>query len=1431
MLKKKTVYTLTSIYSYCSYLLETVHAKQWFVSRYDGSFKSNCGLIASSPCKTIQQVTVHASDGDIINIDGTGTSHDPYPCRNEKGLDLTGLVLRSYKSRPFISCRTDGVRFFCDIASRGVFLEEINFVNTSIHLFECSLNMVACSFINSSVPTLTLKYHVYFMRNVQLNGCIFQNNSASSITIYGNSSVNLNVSNSTFVSNKIHGEEDAILNMSIQNLQANQSSIKANFTDIRVSDNNCSGQACFQVFAGINGADLVLVMERALFENNAAEVNILDVHGFSNGHINIKSTQFRKNTGRAVKIHNGKSIDLKIETSIFSGNGIPYSRIEPWWDYDESNGGAVLVDGFTLDALVSMHGSNFNSNKGGSGGACAFVDISRSLLVNIKNCQFVGNEGRFSGGAVAVGSFSKRLDYSDWIRIHSSVFSGNKLLRDSCDGFVCGGGAVGLYAKHVGNLSIVNDTFTDNQAEGKTSGAIYVEVVYLYAEVEIENSEFLRNCATTGTSTLAMHFQVYSSQPRVTLQNLTFINNSDDVINTLTRDVTTDINIHSGSSYVVLRSCKIQKNSGGGIQVDLTDEGRHLDGRVSFVMENTFISENIDFLMRITITKQAFQPVYHLKNVSFVNNNCYGYGYSCIFITALNSNCSFHLEQSTFLNNFGSSGVLYIVASQPGKSTAQLRTIINNSEFRNNSGGEESILTLLNSYAIKIQNCNFIDNFGGAVSSHINIEICPGNLKIWNTSFYQSVESQMIYTVGGQSKDLVTFSRFLAVTQSENVTIRKTSFILNPFSADSKAMVVVERAATGILDGSVRIESPINTKLNMQRLIDDYTYYEQVTRVSVSFSTQRCPAGTYSIRRGIHSGYSVKEQVNCHPCPVGGNCSSSLAAQPNFWGYPGNNDTVTFQLCPEGYCCLPSVDNKCFYDNNSYLLSGCQGNRTGFLCGQCKRNFTEGLFTTECVQAKDCTQSWYLAVFFALTSSFALYLIRKPLVFETVVKHLTWFIPRRKEENHQVTCSLDTTVKKSVFPNYGFLKIIFYFYQVAGVLTVSSYGVKNLLRNEIALPIANLLNFKLYASINWKICPWPIFTPLLKTMVEVVTVMTIFFSIPVIYLLHSGLNKLCKRRPTFPPAGPYLGAVLEIVLLGYSAVTGTTVRLLHCVSIQEVSRWYYDAQYFCWHQWWQQAAFVVIALNLFPFIFTLYFASLRLYQGRISGKIFLLASILPFPYLLSVFLNYIKKIMTKRPDYQAIPSTANSIYDEEHDTNSSTSIKHSLLDVLCGPFTKPQDDQSNGRTYWESILIGRRFLIIVIGWWQLEHALMRSVCLTILCLVFLLHHISQKPFEQSCANVTETVSLAILVVIGVLNVGLASAGSDVSGINQPYFSILLTSEAILLCIIPTVFAIFLSLSLVLQIVRVVIILLKATPARWSIFKQKHVLQLLPPDGD
>ena len=608
---------------------------------------------------------MHACDGDIINIDGTGTSRDPYPCQNEKGLDLAGLVLRSYNSRAFISCRTNGFRFFCGMASRGVILEEITFVNTSIHLFECSLNAVACSFINSSVPTLTLKYDEYLMmRNVQLNGCTFQNNSACSVAIYGNSSVDLNVSNSTFVSNKIRSGGEAILNISIQNLQANQSSIKANFTDIRVLHNICSGQACFRVFAGINGTDLVLVMERVLFENNVAEVNILDVHGFSNGYTDFKSSQFRKNKGRAVQIHDGISVELKIERALFS----------------ENKGGAVEVSGFTKEASVWLLSSNFISNKVEFGGACVFVGIP-SLLMDVEDCQFVRNEGRYLAGAMTIGSIFARINSSPSISIKCSHFINNTLISTYTPFPVTeGGGALALFVSYMGNLSLINNTFAYNQGleentPTKIAGAIYARVRKLLGDVEIRNSEFLCNYGS-DTSILALYVEnsQLSLQPRVTLQNLTFVNNSYN----FNYSKGCGIIITEGMGFKIMSSCKIHGNSGGIVYVC---EPGMLRCRGNVLVEDTMISGNNQFTLSV-ITKS-----FHLKNVSFVNNSCIRPSqYSVLRVMSAVSNSSFHLDQSTFLNNFGEEGVVHIDLSLLDKTTADGQVIINNTEFRGNFG-------------------------------------------------------------------------------------------------------------------------------------------------------------------------------------------------------------------------------------------------------------------------------------------------------------------------------------------------------------------------------------------------------------------------------------------------------------------------------------------------------------------------------------------------------------------------------------------------------------------------------------------------------------------------------------------------------------------------------------------------------------------------
>ena len=115
-----------------------------------------------------------------------------------------------------------------------------------------------------------------------------------------------------------------------------------------------------------------------------------------------------------------------------------------------------------------------------------------------------------------------------------------------------------------------------------------------------------------------------------------------------------------------------------------------------------------------------------------------------------------------------------IFPSQPGKSTAKLRIDDHqNTEFRSKFCNN-CTLNLLNVYTIEIENCYFIVNFWGVDSSHTNIEICPGKLTIWNTTFYQSAESQMVLIVGGQSKEMVALNGICNSKQYENTQIRNS---------------------------------------------------------------------------------------------------------------------------------------------------------------------------------------------------------------------------------------------------------------------------------------------------------------------------------------------------------------------------------------------------------------------------------------------------------------------------------------------------------------------------------------------------------------------------------------------------------------------------------------------------------------------------------
>ena len=138
-------------------------------------------------------------------------------------------------------------------------------------------------------------------------------------------------------------------------------------------------------------------------------------------------------------------------------------------------------------------------------------------------------------------------------------------------------------------------------------------------------------------------------------------------------------------------------------------------------------------------------------------------------------------------------------------------------------------------------------------------------------------------------------------------------------------------------------------------------------------------------------------------------------------------------------------------------------------------------------------------------------------MFEILVRNLTWFLPKRERTISGDYQSLDSDARKlDNGKSSGYLIIVFYFYQIAGVLTDSSYGVREVLKDKIVSPLVSLLDFKIAVHNDWNICPFPGITSLEKTLFQLVAVIAIFVSIPVIAYCTAVLTNCASVYQLFP---------------------------------------------------------------------------------------------------------------------------------------------------------------------------------------------------------------------------------------------------------------------------------------------------------------------------
>ena len=521
-------------------------------------------------------------------------------------------------------------------------------------------------------------------------------------------------------------------------------------------------------------------------------------------------------------------------------------------------------------------------------------------------------------------------------------------------------------------------------------------------------------------------------------------------------------------------------------------------------------------------------------------------------------------------------------------------------------------------------------------------------------------------------------------------------------------------------------------------------YNGSFCRINVTvlkYSYLRCPTGFYSISRATSRRLILNRTVKCQRCPFGANCvERNIVAKPNFWGHlNGSSDppSLTFTACPEHYCRSPAPGA------NGYNC--CSGNRRGILCGECIPGYSVTLFTPECRKDEECDNYWFWVLTFLLTIMLSLYLLRKPPTLSFLVNQIIWF--RKKESQRDDSASH----QHDPHTDNANTKITFYFYQAAELLIV---GCKECLLKKVPYmyAVTAAFNFKLRTLNEGLGCPFVGLTSVTKQLVLSGTVFLTMADIALIYFVHCVINMITRNQK--PSLFHYMAVIIEVVLLGYERLAETFLKLMTCVSVGSEMRLFIDANVTCM-QWWQYLVLACIAVFIVPFIIVLYFGSSKLCKASITATEFLAACVLPLPFLV----YWLRKKAQKQPGNQSLEAKV---------------VNKDVMEVLHGPFRPPKSDDK-GTLYWESVLIGRRFILLACHSF-ITSPMLRMIAMATACTLIALHHVSKNPFRDPMANGAETLSLTALIVISIINLTKATLISFGITITGPYKYYLETME-------------------------------------------------------
>ena len=1247
-------------------------------------------------------------------------------------------------------------------------------------------------FQNQSVNSAVTLENVTFSRNKFVTkGLVFVESTNGNHTIH--------LQGVTFINNSLLGSRDALTGYSLSEVI-----VRSTLANIFINASSFTGQNARLLNASTSIISLQIYNSSFRGHNVQGNGGVVSIRGSSLCQVEVSDSSFANTTASQGGVFNVEcaKVMCSFQGNIFTGNTAIHGE-----------GGSAYIDAFgsgSSNAKYATYGKDAIDPKTESEhhlqlsvSKCVFTDAysflhGGALQINalkalvqlchstFTNCTSLGHGGALNVVSLSGKSNSPSLSGSNTSDIDLNLVVKNSQFKSCSSGHY--GGSLSIFCVTDVVLNITNSTFISNYA-AHSGGALSLfpppissgDRGGILSQITIENSTFSNNNAKHDGGAMCIVLDVYKSI--FILQNVIMESNGATSGGALS--------IPGIFGVKILQSRLLRNRAGamGGAlcvqEINLLEiEDSLFDGNIAWGMMQ--VSELGGALYISGITGKFSRDI-SIINTTFQNCSTGQLG-GAIYLYYEEGNITFTVKKSRFLDNlsFQSSGGTVLLSlppdikKDPGCApnsdnhvnekypswVYKSYVVFEDTTFHRNGAGFGGAVHLTNGKT-SFRNCNFVDNFATSQSAHIYTMEGSASLTIQDSLFRQTLSELRLLTMN-YSK-----TSFIHTESSGAVKIYNTTMDARPYGSGNPLMAVANGRLIDFGTGNLtKFYCPVGSQIEILNVTDKViTMLDnkpcKIEVVTFKFSCSACSGNSYSLQRGRSLGSQLVSGFQCLPCPFGANCSQNILAKRNFWGFQkqSNPPKLRFTMCPVGYCDPPNIINF-------PKFNGCQNNRSGDLCGHCNEGYTETLYSTNCRPSQQCKDYWFWPVALIYVSFMALYFTLKPPFVPWIKHHILWFkVNERADQENNF--------------DKGYLKILFFFYQAANLFLISNSS-QSLVKANLIEPVVGLFNFRFLSS--GLSCPFPGLTVVSKQFFSASHVFCTMLVICIFYVLHWGIQRL--RGQGVPSVGPYVGGILQTLLLGYTTLASVSFTLLRCVPTGPDRRLFYDGNVVCF-QWWQYLLIAFVCIFVVPFVFVLLWGSYKLYGATLSVGQFLLACAFPLPSFIYWSFLYL------------FGKKSNPIVG---DPSPHRGARNYVEIVLYASFKRP-DDGNILSLSWESVMIGRRLILIMLKAF-VSDPLLRLLIMTLFGVLFLLHHALTQPFRDAFANTVETISLLFIVVLGLLNVFFASFLSLAVPLDDHFstwWNVCQGIEVVILCLVPGALGLLILTVVLSQLCRITVV--------------------------